>query len=579
MKPLKSILGLSALFLGLFQAQFCVAQTLQQSSNNRYLQWSNGTPFFIVSDTAWLLTYKYSDQEVKDYLDSRAAQGFNTIQLTCCFPENNYMDVNKIFTGGDLGKPIATYWAHVDWVVNQITSRGLVAILNPFWKKTSDDWLHANGPAKCRAYGKWFGNRFRSNPRVIYFIGGDSAPEPIRAEMDAMGQGVQDAYAGAAIVAYHGAPDKSSRDAFPTATWLTLDWIYSYAPPFGKIAPYQETWNSWTKYSDLPMQFGEGFYDFGEATARSRFGDRYMVRKQAWWSTVGGAIGGYAYGAEAIWFHNKNNTTGAETWQEAVQYESGKDIIRLKGLINTLAWPKLEPDINHAFLTGGFGTFGSIDFALAAVANDKSFALVYTPVAHTLALKMPTSGKTYALRWWDPSNAQYHAGSTAATSGQQISIASPGNNSSGKPDWVLVVTANNGGPTSTYQAEDTTLAANAALETTNAGWTGTGYVNTANVVGAYVEWKITLPAAGTYNLDFRYANGTLVNRPADLAINGAIVQKAVSFSGDGVWTNWRDITLRFPLSAGTNTLRLTATSAAGCANLDKLTLDQNPGGL
>jgi len=73
----------------LFYIQPCSAKTLQHSANNRYLEWSDGTPFFIISDTAWLLTYKYSDQEVKDYLDARAAQGFNTVQLTCCFPKGS----------------------------------------------------------------------------------------------------------------------------------------------------------------------------------------------------------------------------------------------------------------------------------------------------------------------------------------------------------------------------------------------------------------------------------------------------------------------------------------------------------
>lgn len=574
MKPTKFILTFALVLLGFLPTRPCLAQTLQPSANHRYLQWSSGTPFFIISDTAWLLTYKYSDQEVKDYLDARATQGFNTIQLTCCFPENGYMDVNKIFTGGDLSKPVAAYWSHVDWVVNEITSRGLVAILNPFWKKTSDNWLHANGVTNCREYGKWFANRFRSNPRVIYFIGGDSAPEPIRAEMEAMGQGVQDAYAGKAIVAYHGAPDKSSRDAFPTATWLTLDWIYSYAPPFGKIAPYQETWNSWTKYSDLPMQFGEGFYDFGEATARSRFGDRYMIRKQAWWSTVGGAIGGYAYGAEAIWFHHKNNNTGPETWQEALNYESGKDIIRLKGLLGTLAWEKLEPDIQHAYLTGGYGTFGTIDFALAAVATDQSFALVYTPVAHTLNLKMPRSGKTYTLQWWDPTNAHYHSSSTTAASGQDISITSPENNSSGKPDWVLVATVSSSGANSVYQAEDNVLAPNARVEKANVGWSGSGYVNTPNIVGTYVEWKVAAATAGNYNLDFRFANGTAINRPAELRVNGTVVQPSVAFPGTGAWTVWSDTFLSAALKAGENTIRLTATTPTGCANLDQLKISQ-----
>lgn len=123
-----------------------------------------------------------------------------------------------------------------------------------------------------------------------------------------------------------------------------------------------------------------------------------------------------------------------------------------------------------------------------------------------------------------------------------------------------------------YQAEAAKMSTGSVLETINAGWTGSGYVNTNNAVGAFVEWTVTVPSAGVYTLNFRFANGTTVNRPADLRINGVLVQSAVPFAGTGAWTTWTEGVLTKTLNAGSNLVRLTATTSNGCANLDKLTV-------
>jgi hypothetical protein len=122
------------------------------------------------------------------------------------------------------------------------------------------------------------------------------------------------------------------------------------------------------------------------------------------------------------------------------------------------------------------------------------------------------------------------------------------------------------------QSENGTWDAAGVLETTNAGFTGTGYVNTGNAVGAYSEVTVNVATAGSYSIDIRYANGTAVDRPADLSINGTVVQAAVSFPGTGAWTTWADVVVTKTLNAGNNTIRLTATTANGDANLDKVTV-------
>lgn len=128
-------------------------------------------------------------------------------------------------------------------------------------------------------------------------------------------------------------------------------------------------------------------------------------------------------------------------------------------------------------------------------------------------------------------------------------------------------------PSTVYQAEAETFSSGSMVEKDHAGWTGSGYVNTPNLLGSFVEWTVTAPAAGTYRLTFRYANGAATNRPEDLRINGALAQSAVAFLSTGGWTTWKDVSLTKTLIAGPNKIRLTATTPAGTPNLDKLTVE------
>jgi hypothetical protein len=86
-----------------------------------------------------------------------------------------------------------------------------------------------------------------------------------------------------------------------------------------------------------------------------------------------------------------------------------------------------------------------------------------------------------------------------------------------------------------------------------------------------VEWTVNAAQAGNTTLTFRYANGTTVDRPMDISVNGG-AGRALNFPGTGGWPNWADATITVPLDAGQNTIRATATTATGGPNVDRLDL-------
>jgi hypothetical protein len=126
-------------------------------------------------------------------------------------------------------------------------------------------------------------------------------------------------------------------------------------------------------------------------------------------------------------------------------------------------------------------------------------------------------------------------------------------------------------PGTRYEAENAVIA-QGTVDSDHAGYSGTGFVNYTNVAGSAVEWTVTAATAGPATLTFRYANGTTVNRPMDVAVNGAVVRPGLAFAGTGAWTNWRTVTTTVDLVAGANTVRATATTANGGPNVDYLEL-------
>lgn len=105
-------------------------------------------------------------------------------------------------------------------------------------------------------------------------------------------------------------------------------------------------------------------------------------------------------------------------------------------------------------------------------------------------------------------------------------------------------------------------------ETTNAGYTGDGYANPDNEVGAGVAFKLSADNAGTYTFMLRYANGSTENRPLRIEVNGIEEVSNVDFETTEEWTTWAYQTVDIPLQAGTNEIRFDALGIEGLANMD-----------
>jgi hypothetical protein len=147
-------------------------------------------------------------------------------------------------------------------------------------------------------------------------------------------------------------------------------------------------------------------------------------------------------------------------------------------------------------------------------------------------------------------------------------------------DWGGTATSDNcgvciGGKTSnltcagSIEAEEACTVDGILSEAKNLGFTGTGYVNTDNLVGASVSWKFNSTSNQTITLSFRYANGGDTNRDGQIKING-VGSYAIVLPPTGSWSAWDIASVNVPLVAGTNTVTVSAATANGLANLDQV---------
>ena len=123
--------------------------------------------------------------------------------------------------------------------------------------------------------------------------------------------------------------------------------------------------------------------------------------------------------------------------------------------------------------------------------------------------------------------------------------------------------------TGIIQAENPCTVDGVGLENTNAGFSGSGYVNTTNSVGASVSWFFDASSARTVTYTFRYANGGTTARDGDIILNGAKVG-TLSLPTTGAWETWKLASVNIPLKSGRNELLLRATSDGGLANIDQV---------
>ncbi|HMP20198.1 MAG TPA: right-handed parallel beta-helix repeat-containing protein [Ferruginibacter sp.] len=130
--------------------------------------------------------------------------------------------------------------------------------------------------------------------------------------------------------------------------------------------------------------------------------------------------------------------------------------------------------------------------------------------------------------------------------------------------------------TSTLRIEDDTnnlvgLCGYNGTISSNSGASNGRVVNLSNSTGSAVNWRVTVPATGIYDLNWRYVNSSTSNTfTMRLIVNGVTINSSQPFPRTSGSTVFANSTASVTLVAGTNTIRLEATASPASADIDWL---------
>ncbi len=445
------------------------------SASGRYLVDQNNVPFLMVGDSPHSLIVNLSASDAALYLADRATNGINTVTvyLLCNASiagraDGSLLNGTVPFTNTipgtssyDLTTPNEAYFAYVDQIINLCASNGILVMLDPI---ETSGWLETmldNGTTNCRAYGQYLGNRYKNFPNIIWYSGNDfqSWTNPADdAVVTAVAQGIKDEDTNHLQTVELNFFSSSSLDDPNWAPIVGLNLVYTYYPT------YAEVLHAYDQSASTPVFLGEANYEY-ETNPNTDGGSTLNLRMQEYWTMLSGATG-QLYGNHYIWQF-------ASGWQSYLDSPGVVQLGYLANLFGSRDWDDLVPDQTHTFVTSGYGSFVTNglftgnNYVTTAVTPDGSLGMAYLPQGGRITVAMTNLQNNVLARWFDPSADTFTtiAGSPFSNTGTQT-FRSPGNNSAGDPDWVLVLESTLDPPTLSISL----TATNAAVVTWPAVW-------------------------------------------------------------------------------------------------------------
>ncbi len=389
---------------------------LRVTSNQRYLEFNDGTPFFYLGDTAWELFHRLDREEAQFYLSNRAAKGFTVIQAVA-LAELGGTDVPNAY--GELplidrnpAAPNEAYFRHVDDIVGYAEECGLFMGMLPTW---GSSWKLVGGNdnaiftvENAREYGRFLGNRYQDNA-IIWILGGDqnirSAEE--YAIIEAMALGLREGDGGEHLITFHPRGPGRSSDSIPAAAWLDFNMCQSshaahdhdnglFIEHDYALDPPKPTLDGEPRYEMIPV----GFYH-QEVSRLDRFDD-YDVRQAAYWALLSGACG-HTYGHNCIWQmwtpERKPAIRANIAWYDSLDTPGAFQMGFVRRLFEERPFQELIP-AQDMIVDGP--TRGGAKIK-AARARDGSFAFVYSPRGESFSIdKRAFMPNPVRQSWFDP---------------------------------------------------------------------------------------------------------------------------------------------------------------------------------
>jgi Protein of unknown function (DUF4038)/Putative collagen-binding domain of a collagenase len=395
----------------------------------RYLVDQNGKPFFISGEAAWSLIAQPSLDDARAYLDDRQTKGVNLLLVNLI--EHKFAKAAPADAAGDKPfgpKPFTAfneaYFAHADDILREAAMRNMVVLLAPLYLgyDCEDEGfcqeVRQAAATDMREYGRYVGKRYASFSNLVWIIGGDTDPTPVKSKVLEFIAGLREQDS-VHLMTAHNEPESLATNHWSGETWLNVNDIYTYDDAL------------YTMAADAAKQ-GMPFFLVESAYENEHDATPQTLRAQAYWSVLSGAMG-HIFGNCPIWhFSSADKFCGTRAWKSALDSPGIASMAVLHDFFATRSWWDLVPDNQHTILTQGYGTYGQSDYVTAAFSSATGLFVAYLPSSRSVTLDLThLTGSQVRATWLDPVQGAMHTAGTY-TNKQSVMLSPPG-----RGDWVL----------------------------------------------------------------------------------------------------------------------------------------------
>ena len=393
---------------------------LKVSDNNLYIIHDNGTPFFWMGNTAWLLPERLNREEAEYFLAKDREAGYNVeqIQVLNAIPTFNvygHQANNAEFDFSKVSKPgVYGYWEHLDYIVDTAERNGIYIAMDCIW----GSMLKQMDIKKAENLGRFLATRYKDKPNIIWMIGGDIMGDRSPEIWDAMARAIKKIDKNH-IMTFHPRGRTTSAWWYNDREWMDFNMFQSGHRRYGqrngdgdytiKDNTEEDNWRyidmSFEKKPLRPVIDGEpsyedspqGLHDF----SAPRWQD-YDVRRYAYWAVFGGCFG-HTYGHNSVMQFIRPGLSasfGAEkAWWDAMKDPGYNQMKYLKWLM--LTFPFTERIADQSIIAGQNGE--RYDRVIATRGND--YLLVYNYSGKPMDIDLgKISGSKKNVWWMNPTD-------------------------------------------------------------------------------------------------------------------------------------------------------------------------------
>ena len=312
------------------------------SDNNRCLL-KDGKPYFYLADTAWTMVQRLSQNEMTDYLDRRAAQGFNAVQVSAVSELDGLRVPNREgqlpFKNENPLFPNKAYFKLLPFLAEECKKRGLVLTLLPYWGNLfNQKWgvgPEVLTPENAFSYGAHLARLLAPFDNIIWMLGGD---RPIESEyhqliIEETAHGLRSAGGVKKPITYHPCGEMSSVSFSGIAELLDFHSLQS-GHSFGGYKSEKMVLKT-LKIGRKPCLDAECFYEDFPLAFDLSWGYRFTpqdIRRRMYKNFLSGALGA-VYGHQSVWcFKEETDEEYPYTWREALDRPMANQVRHLAAL-------------------------------------------------------------------------------------------------------------------------------------------------------------------------------------------------------------------------------------------------------